>query len=61
MPLRPFRNHPIRIQPYFGFRNRDRLTISCRALRSGKRDAGALWEEGYADVLVKLMHALLVI
>ncbi|MBO9511845.1 phosphatase domain-containing protein [Erythrobacter sp. A6_0] len=41
MPIAPFRAPPIRIQPYFGFRNRDRLTISCRALRSGKRDASA--------------------
>ena len=44
MPLPTFRNHPIRIQPYFGYRNRDRLTISCRALRSGKRDAGARFQ-----------------
>ena len=39
MPLAPFRTPPIRIQPYFGYRNRERLTISCRALRSGKRSA----------------------
>ena len=44
MPFGPFRAPPIRIQPYYGFRNRERLTISCRALRSGKRDAGARFQ-----------------
>ena len=31
-----FAGHPIRIQPYFGHRSRDRLMIAVRALRSGK-------------------------
>lgn len=37
MPFRPFRSPPVRIQPYYGYRNRDRLHISCRALRCGGR------------------------
>ena len=34
MPLIPTR--PVRIQPYFGYRNRERLHISARALRSAR-------------------------
>jgi len=32
MPL--FRAHPVRIQPFFGYRSRERLVLSARALRS---------------------------
>ncbi len=32
MPL--LRTHPVRIQPYFGFRSRSRLVLSARALRA---------------------------
>jgi len=28
---------PVRLQPYFGYRSRERLVLSARALRSGKR------------------------
>lgn len=34
MPL--FSDAPIRVQPYFGYRSKSRLTVSARALRSGK-------------------------
>lgn len=36
MPL--FRPAPVRLQPYFGHRSEDRLTISARALRVGGRE-----------------------
>lgn len=46
MPLPPFRTRPIRIQPYYGFRNREMLHISCRALRCGGRgfQPGGRWQ-----------------
>lgn len=31
-----FPGQPVRLQPYFGYRSRDRLVISARALRAGK-------------------------
>ena len=31
-----FSGQPVRLQPYFGYRSRDRLVIAARALRSGK-------------------------
>ena len=34
--MTPFRSTPTRIQPYFGYRNRSRLKLTARALRSGK-------------------------
>ena len=34
MPL--FERAPVRIQPFFGYRSETRLTLSARALRSGK-------------------------
>ena len=43
MPLLP--TAPIRIQPYFGYRNRDRLLLTARALRSrvGEFDKRSNW------------------
>ena len=32
----PFFSPPVRLQPYFGYRSRERLVLSARALRSGK-------------------------
>ena len=35
MPIGPFRRRdPIRVQPFYGFRNAERLTLNARALRS---------------------------
>ena len=34
--MAPFAPPPVRLQPYFGYRSRDRLVLSARALRSGK-------------------------
>ncbi|MXO86919.1 DUF2183 domain-containing protein [Altererythrobacter aurantiacus] len=34
-------SHPVRIQPYFGYRNRERLRISVRALRQKRREFNA--------------------
>ncbi|MXO91489.1 App1 family protein [Pontixanthobacter aquaemixtae] len=44
MPL--LRGAPVRVQPYFGYRNQRRLVISARALRSGKEDfsRGGRWQ-----------------
>ena len=44
MPI--FRNDPVRVQPYFGYRSREKLVISARALRSGKADfaRGGRWQ-----------------
>ncbi len=36
MPFIP--THPVRIQPYFGYRTNDRLLVSARALRSRRSD-----------------------
>jgi hypothetical protein len=43
MPFFP--TAPVRIQPYFGYRNRERLRISARALRSrvGKFEQRSKW------------------
>ena len=37
-----FTGQPVRIQPYFGHRSRERLVVAARALRSGKPG----WEDG---------------
>lgn len=39
-------NLPIRIQPYFGYRNAEILRVSCRALRAGKSSfsRGGRWQ-----------------
>ena len=44
MPV--FSNDPVRIQPYFGYRNHEKLVVSARALRSGKADfaRGGRWQ-----------------
>jgi phosphatidate phosphatase APP1 len=44
MPLIP--TAPVRVQPYFGYRNRERLVISARALRSKRSqfEPGGRWQ-----------------
>ncbi|WP_209349007.1 phosphatase domain-containing protein [Pontixanthobacter sp. CEM42] len=44
MPV--FNDAPVRVQPYFGYRNQQRLVISARALRSGKANfsRGGRWQ-----------------
>lgn len=44
MPV--FSKHPIRIEPYFGYRSQTKLYISGRALRSGKAgfEVGGRWQ-----------------
>ncbi|TIX49084.1 phosphatase domain-containing protein [Alteraurantiacibacter aquimixticola] len=45
MPL--FRDAPVRIQPFFGYRSADRLVLQARALRSGSRSfapAAGRWQ-----------------
>ncbi len=43
MPIN--RHHPVRVLPFFGYRNRDRLRISARALRAKESDfaVGGRW------------------
>ncbi|GAA4642354.1 App1 family protein [Pontixanthobacter gangjinensis] len=36
MPPYPFSNHPVRVEPYFGYRSQTTLHVSGRALRSAK-------------------------
>nr|WP_137677107.1 phosphatase domain-containing protein [Parerythrobacter lutipelagi] len=43
----PFRSdHPVRIQPYYGYRSTSRLVLSARALRTGvpRFNAGGRWQ-----------------
>jgi phosphatidate phosphatase APP1 len=44
MPL--FDRAPVRIQPYFGYRNETRLTLTARALRAKKPDADTFTASG---------------